>query len=234
MKRRLILATAALGLALGGCATSSVPQRDLPTVARPDAVIATELSFARAAQEEGQWSAYRRFADNDAVMFVPQAVDARRWLDGRDDPAQSLSWQTHQVWSSCDGTLAVTRGAFQQPDGRSGYFTTVWERQRDGEYRWVVDHADFLPLPLDAPTMVSARNADCTPGVDRSAAARTWQANFDPDNIGAEGARANGGASADGTLQWGWATAPNGDRIVAVGIADGEGYNTVIRDNVSG
>src|SRR5690606_6301016 len=98
--------------------------------ADPGKVIAAELAFARAALEKGQWTAFAEFAADDAVMFVPQPVDAGEWLRKQRDPAQAVRWQPHQVWSSCDGTLAVTKGAWQRPDASVGYFTTVWQRNR--------------------------------------------------------------------------------------------------------
>ena len=33
-----------------------------------------ERAFAADAQRIGQWSAFRKYADRDAVMFMPQAV----------------------------------------------------------------------------------------------------------------------------------------------------------------
>ena len=54
--------------------------RSLKPQANPSAVIATELAFAREAREKGQWTAFRKFAAEDAVMFVPGAVAARPWL----------------------------------------------------------------------------------------------------------------------------------------------------------
>ncbi|MBO6527522.1 MAG: hypothetical protein JJ970_09210 [Erythrobacter sp.] len=133
----------------------------LTPTANPSKVVAAELAFARAAQEDGQWTAFRDFAADEGVMFVPEPVDARQWLAGRANPPQAVQWQPHQVWSSCDGSLAVTRGAWQRPDGSSGYFTTVWQRQRDGEYRWTLDQGDVLETPLEAPEFVRTDVADC-------------------------------------------------------------------------
>ena len=84
---------------------------------RSTKVVAAEIAFARAAQEKGQWTAFAEYATDDAVMFVPEPVVARDWLRRQTDPPQPVQWQTHQVWSSCDGTLAVTKGAWQRPDG---------------------------------------------------------------------------------------------------------------------
>ena len=147
-------------LALGLAACSANPGRDdryarvLTPTASPSRVVATELAFARLAQEDGQWSAFREYAADGSVMFVPEPVDAREWLKNRANPPQAVAWQPHHVWSSCDGSLAVTRGAWQRADGSVGYFTTVWQRQRDGEYRWMLDQGDVLERPLEEPEFV--------------------------------------------------------------------------------
>ena len=104
---------------------TNLPQvyaRLLTPAANPSKVVAAELELARAAQEDGQWSAFRDFSAGDAVLFVPEPVAARDWLQGRADPAAALQWQPHHIWSSCDGSLAVTRGAWQHPDGAQGEF----------------------------------------------------------------------------------------------------------------
>lgn len=159
------LAIALLALALTACSTGPNPRdryaRMLKPTANPSKVVAAELGFARMAQDEGQWTAFREYAADDGVMFVPEPVIARDWLKGRADPAQAVRWQPHHVWSSCDGSLAVTRGAWQRPDGSNGYFTTVWQRRRDGEYRWTLDQGDSLETPLEAPEFVRTDVADC-------------------------------------------------------------------------
>ena len=166
------VAVALLAIALAGCAAQNGPrdvyQRMLKPTANPSTVVATELAFARAAQEDGQWTAFREYADDEGVMFVPEPVNARDWLKSRDNPAQAVAWQPHHVWSSCDGSLAVTRGAWQRADGSTGYFTTVWQRQEKGEYRWTLDQDDALETPLQEPEFVRTDIADCP---DRSMAA---------------------------------------------------------------
>lgn len=161
--RSAIIALSAL--ALTACAAGPNYRdrygRFFKPVAEPSKVVATELAFARAAQEDGQWTAFREYSTGDAVMFVPQQVNAQEWLRQQDDPAQAVEWQPHEVWSSCDGSLAVTRGAWQRANGTVGYFTTVWERQRDGDYKWVLDQGDVLSEPLEQPEFVRTTIADC-------------------------------------------------------------------------
>jgi hypothetical protein len=153
-----------LMLALTACSQQGRPRgpRDLPLTADPSAVIAAELAFARLAQDKGQWTAFAETAAEDAVLFVPEAVNAKQWLRKQQNPTRAVAWQPHQVWSSCDGTLAVTKGAWRQPDGSVGYFTTIWQRQRDETYKWVLDQGDRLDTALAAPDFVKAEVADCT------------------------------------------------------------------------
>lgn len=190
--------------------------RSLALRANPSAVIATELAFAREAREEGQWTAFREFAAEDAVMFVPEAVKARDWLSNRADPPQPVQWQPHEVWSSCDGSLSVTKGAWQRPDGSTGYFTTVWERRGrpgdDEEYRWVLDQGDTLAEPLPEPDIIRTTVADCGAGALPVAAAS-----------GPGGTSAGSGSARDRTLAYAWNVAPDLSRTVTVTmLIDGE------------
>ncbi|MBS0482975.1 MAG: hypothetical protein JSR96_12695 [Proteobacteria bacterium] len=218
MKRAL------LGLAATSLVLSPAAARDRGPgsgYANPSAVIAAELAFARLAQEKGQWTAFRATAAREAVMFEPQMVLADQWLKGRADPAKAVAWQVHQVWSSCDGTLAVTRGAWQGQGDATGYFTTVWQRQKDGKYKWIADQGEPLPMALDAPEMIVAKVADCPPGYRGKSPkqAKVPAAPFDPAH--------RSGRSDDGTLTWDVAVAPNTARRFVVTMAGSGGPVTV-------
>lgn len=194
--------------------------------ANPGAVVAAEVAFNQLAQDKGQWTAFRMTATKDAVMFAPGPVYAQEFLKGKPDPAQSVKWQPHQVWSSCDGSLAVTRGAWQRPDGTSGYFTTVWQRQKDGKYKWVLDQGEALPMPLDEPEMIVAKVADCPAGYrpERSPRPKEFKGKLlplDPAHLA--------GRSIDGTLTWDATYTPDGARHFTVSMVSG-GKPTVVQD----
>lgn len=154
-------------LTLSACATG--PGYDGPRLkpaANPSAVIATELAFARQAQVQGQWTAFRATSTSDAVMFVPGRVNAQTWLKGRADPPVSVKWQPHVVWSSCDGSYAATIGDWNSGNAR-GTFVTVWQRQgeRRGQkpqYKWVLDMSVTNDNSAPMPDSVTAKVADCT------------------------------------------------------------------------
>jgi hypothetical protein len=209
--------------------------------ANPGTVIAAEVAFNQLAQKKGQWTAFLETSALEAEMFTPQRVNAKTWLKGRPNPPQPVKWQPHEVWSSCDGSYAVTRGAWQRPDGKSGYFTTLWQRQpKKGDYKWLLDQGDELAAQIAAPEMIAGLVADCRAAAPRPLSAPAPQKKqkppavpISPSNNAAipgiqpialalEGDRKDG-RSRDGTLDWASVVAPDGARIFAVRIwKDGE------------
>ena len=210
MSWRLAFAAVA-ALSLTACAGGPQERygRFIQPVANPGKVVATELAFARAAQEDGQWTAFADYAADDATLFVPAPVNAKEWLKNRADPARAITWQPHQIWSSCDGTLAISQGAAQWPDGRDGEFLTVWRRQRDGSYLWQANIAQELDRPLEAPDFVSTEVANCAEPVPA-----------DQRTVSSE-RPAVMGQSDDGSLQYAIHTMQGGSTVTLL-LWDGE------------
>lgn len=215
MKRTLI-ALALVAATLPAAAAAQSRDRAMTPRANPSAAVAAEIAFAKLAQEKGQWTAFAQTATKDAVMFVPQMVLAQDWLKGKANPPKAVTWQPHQVWASCDGSLIVTRGAWQGQADASGYFTTVWQRQKDGKYKWVADQGEPLPLPLDAPEMIVAKVAQC-PTAEAARAANTGWKGKKPPVVAFDPAQ-RAGASQDGSLTWNVVVQPNGARNFAVNM----------------
>jgi hypothetical protein len=110
-----------------------------------------ERDYSAAAQLRGQWTAFRETAAPDALMFVPEPVNATEWLRGRANPRQAVMWWPARSWVSCDGKLAVNFGPWLRNGGtRAGTFTTVWTRREDGRWQWKLDRGSRLPKPLPA------------------------------------------------------------------------------------
>jgi len=214
--------TLAICAALAGCAA---PEGRLPRgirpIANPSAVVATELAFAEAAQTKGQWTAFREYAADDAVMFVPQLVTAKDWLKKQTDPTAAVQWEPYAVWMSCDGSLAVTKGEWHRANGKVGYFTTAWRRQKNGTYRWELDQGDGLAEPLAKPEMIAGQVADCSAAPGATVAAPP------------AGVDQRTGWSADKTLQWIVQVKPDGSRDFRVHRWTGHGYEEVLKSNVA-
>jgi hypothetical protein len=220
VKRALALAVALAGLA--GVAQGQ-GGRHMRLSANPSAVVAAEIAFNRLAQEKGQWTAFRETAAKDAVMFVPQQVNARDWLKGRKDPPKSVTWQPHNIFVSCSGDLGASTGAWQRPDGSVGYFTTIWRRdEKKGTWTWILDHGDTLASPRAAPEMIAARVAKC----------RRDRPSAPPPGAKPPGKGERPVPPPDESLRWTASVAADGSRTVQVLLWNGAAYETVIDDRV--
>ena len=157
--------TALLALTLAGCASG--PRMDdgrrafLGSAAEPSEVIAAELAFARMAREKGTWTAFRETATEDAVWPAPGWVNVKRSLSGAADPAHAIAWEPDSVTLSCDGSFALSTGPGTYPDGRKTRFATIWQRQDDGRYRWVLDQGFDLEPGYRKAEMIGAQVAQC-------------------------------------------------------------------------
>jgi hypothetical protein len=185
-----------------------------------------ERAFARDAQRLGQWTAFRKYADPDAVMFTPQAVWAHEFLRGRKDPAQSVRWWPAQSYVSCDGRTAVNVGPSSSDGGkRVGYFTTVWQREK-GRWRWVYDAGDTLKTPMARPRKPLVVRASCR---GRATGAPLMNPpTTRPRGPGAAPADFGRGQSADRTLAWDWKVESKGERRFRTYMWNGSHYEQIL------
>lgn len=189
----------------------------LALAAAPDAVDA-ERDFAAMAQAEGQWTAFRHYAAEDAVLFTPRPVAAREALAGAPDPLISVVWWPARSFVSCDGRLAVNTGPWLRAhQRRQGTFVTVWERQPGGGWRWLLDDGRDVETPLPAGEEPVVRRASCE---------------GTPPHGAAEADPGRSGASPDGTLRWTVNVGADGSRRLAAFLYDGNGMEQVLVHDV--
>lgn len=187
----------------------------------PANAVEAERAFAAMAQSDGQWAAFRAFAAPDAIMFVPEATNARAWLKDRPEPPVPVMWWPGTTFASCDDSLAANTGPWIiAPNGAVGKFSTIWKRQPDGGWQWLLDHGRTTPL-FD-PSGASV--AEISPNCDGTAADRERRFSANALNLAADavvqrenamperpakalpavvrGEPIAGGHSADWTLAW--------------------------------
>lgn len=175
-----------------------------------------ERAFAADAQALGQWTAFRKWSTDDAIMFTPKPNNAHEFLKDRKDPPTAIDWWPTESFLSCDGRFAANRGGWVRADGTAGFFVTIWRRNKRGEWRWIADGGDTVTAPLDRPTEPTIVRPDCQrrPAIKRSL------------KLDAGGTVV--GASRDRSLGWFWVVDESGARDFAVSQWDGENFKTVI------
>lgn len=160
-----ILGLAAIASFAGEAAGKGGRSMPMPRHADPGAVIAAEAGYQRLAGEKGQKAAALETAAPFARILAPQSALVTEWAKTQ-TPAPAQHWQPHALWSSCDGTYAVTEGRWQT-DAAQGRYVFVWQRQEDGSYKWLLRLEHALATPPADPDMISARVAECPPPTDR-------------------------------------------------------------------
>ena len=125
-----------------------------------DPLRAADVAFARDAERLGAGEAFGRYAAPDAQMFSssgefitgPQAITASF---GPAVANSSFTWQPVYGEISSAGDLGFTVGnavvTLERQDGagvvRYSKYLTVWKRQRDGAWKYVVDGGNSRPSP---------------------------------------------------------------------------------------
>lgn len=222
-------------LALTACAGSGGPpkptKRQLevidralavaPGAAQPSTIVAAELAFARAARENGQWTAFRQFAASGALLHGRDGpFPIEPWLATQMDPPEAVQWEPRAVVISCDGAVAVSQGRLTTPEGKVGNFITVWERQPGGEYRYVFD-AGGLDVPQPPPRNLVEEGNIVVSAIDAvlglvASCPRGAPAPPPPAIPVGEDGKADARLSRDGTLRWRWEHRADGTRYAAV------------------
>jgi ketosteroid isomerase-like protein len=116
-------------------------------------VAAMEDAFCAMGKAQGLRAAFSHFAAPD-VAFID--TDPRKFRGpaavleriGPDQPGVSLTWSALFTDVSDDGTLGYNYGRYEfrspGPDGkeivRTGFFLTIWKRQPDGSWKYVMDN----------------------------------------------------------------------------------------------
>ncbi len=219
MKAAVALALlAALAGCAGGSAMDDRRRAFLGASGEPSSVIAAELGFARMARDKGTWTAFRETATEDAVWPGPEWENVRAALKGVPDPAQPIVWEPDAIWVSCDGSFALSTGPAHYPSGKRSRFATIWQRQDDGRYRWVLDQGFDLDDGYAKPDMIAAEVANCGerrhgPGGRPPRARRglAWQS----------------GQSDDGSLRWSTELRPDCSRAFTVSVRKDDGMEQV-------
>ena len=130
------------------CAFVAVLFAFVPLFAQSDLqkLVDAEHAFAKLAEEKGTKAAFLANLTDDALVFVPEKINAKEFWTARAASASLLSWAPNYADISANGIMGYTTGNWEfRPKGKGdtptafGDFITVWVRQPDGSYKWVID-----------------------------------------------------------------------------------------------
>lgn len=205
----------AAALALVGCASGPRFPREryaralaaAPGAAQPSRIVAREIEFLKAAEAQGHYAAAREFAAPQASALASTGdTAATSWGSALDHQDEVGPWSPTIVWMSCDGRFAVSEGRFENRQKLVGSYLTIWQRDRNGDYKWLHNAAaldDPQPPAKTAP-------GDPGPGAIVVPGLVSVDGNVTDCKIGEAGAlpAAPGykqALSPDQTLAWRWA-----------------------------
>jgi ketosteroid isomerase-like protein len=126
-------------------------------------LIATEYAFASAASEIGTRDSFLKFVADDGIIFRPNPVNGKTFLSNAQKKPGLLRWYPTFAGISHDGDMGFTTGPADFKKDKdssaiwSGNFSTVWQRQSNGEFRFVIDMGisnnkpteQYIPLKYD-------------------------------------------------------------------------------------
>jgi ketosteroid isomerase-like protein len=123
-------------------------------------LVETERAFAKSSEQLGTQPAFLAFIANDGILFRPTAVNGKKWMLDHPVPASSkrplLHWWPIYADISQAGDLGYTTGPWEfKPDIKDpkptafGNFVTVWKKQLDGSWKFVIDLGISNPEPAE-------------------------------------------------------------------------------------
>jgi ketosteroid isomerase-like protein len=113
-------------------------------------MVQTEQAFSRMAAEKNTRDAFMAFIADDGLLFRPGAVNGKKWMLEHPVPPSDkrplLAWQPILGMTAAAGDMGFTTGPWEaKPDindakpSAYGHFVTVWKKQPDGSWKFVVD-----------------------------------------------------------------------------------------------
>jgi ketosteroid isomerase-like protein len=135
-------------------------------------VVEAEHAFATYSIEHGMKDAFLHFAAPDAVIFRRTPVNAiETWTQTNPAPTGLLTWWPTYADVSRAGDLGWTTGPYEfrdnptdkEPSG-TGHFVTLWRKQTDGSFKFVLDFGIRHAAPASAETVLQY-----TPSIPKNA-----------------------------------------------------------------
>jgi ketosteroid isomerase-like protein len=123
-------------------------------------LLRTDAEFSRYARAHGIGEAFVRYADASATMMPAgqnpvKGAEAIRAQFADLPVGAMLTWKPFHAEAAASGDLGYTLGTYEyrapdkdgKPTVRYGKYCSVWKRQKDDSWKWVVDIGNGSPAP---------------------------------------------------------------------------------------
>lgn len=121
--------------------TSSIEEREK--------LLKTDIAFSELAMKQGYKSAMLEYIDSNGVLLRPnsppiEGADAIDNISMTVDSGFSIKWEPIKAEVSKSGEIGYTYGIYQvvekqNGDTVSGTYTTIWKKQGDGKWKYVLN-----------------------------------------------------------------------------------------------
>jgi ketosteroid isomerase-like protein len=106
-----------------------------------------DADFAAMAAEKGYRKAFLQYMEDEAVLlrdnYLPIiGADAVRYVTGMNDSTFTVDWSPQGGDVSISGDMGYTFGIYELRtalERQSGTYVTVWRRQEDGSWKYLLD-----------------------------------------------------------------------------------------------
>jgi ketosteroid isomerase-like protein len=153
MKKALSLLLILVVLAAGGFAQ----KKEVDVQSELRSLVETERAFARTATTRGIRDSFLAYLADDGILFRPKPVNGKQWMRARPARPGLLTWQPIYADVASAGDLGYTTGPWEfrekGPEDKPvafGNFVTLWKKQMDGTWKFVVDLGISNPQPAGA------------------------------------------------------------------------------------
>ncbi len=147
-----------LTLLTGGSIVSAQKKELVDVAAQLQSLVRAERNFASTAAEKNTREAFLAYLADDGIIFSPGPVNGKKTWSERPNRPGLLSWEPVFADVSRAGDLGYTTGPWDfRPKGADdkpvahGYYMTIWKKQPDGSWKFVLDLGTQNPPPVNTP-----------------------------------------------------------------------------------
>lgn len=142
--------------------TQCSPEQPQLTTVDPGELLATDRAFCQRSLAAGMKVAFVEYADSSVIKMDDGQLAVRgldslksRWAAPRPDGPSPLFWEPQHAEVSASGDIGFTFGYWRFPATTTtgtdtlyyGNYVSIWKRQSDGSWKYVLDTGTNTPKP---------------------------------------------------------------------------------------